>query len=67
MFDLAISLVILAALALGGGAIFLYRRGQKKQAGLMALLVLIMVANVAIWLMPTADGDSLAETAARSE
>lgn len=66
MFDFVISLVILAALALGGGAIYLLRKGQRKQAGLMALLVLIMLANVAIWLMPTADGDTLADTAARS-
>lgn len=66
MFDFIISLVILAALALGAGAFYLSRKGHTKQASLMALLAFIMVVNVAIWLIPTADGDTLADSAARS-
>lgn len=67
MFDFIVSLVVLAAIALIIGAIALWRRGNAKQAGLMALLALVMIANIAIWLIPTADGESLADVAARSE
>lgn len=64
MFDLIVSLVILAALALAGGAVVLLRKGQRKQAFLMVLLAVVMVANVAIWLVPTQSGESLADVAA---
>ncbi|KLE35187.1 hypothetical protein [Aurantiacibacter luteus] len=67
MTDLVLSLVVLAAIALLLGAVTLWRRGARKQAGLMALLVAIMAANVVIWVAPTADGDTLADVAARSE
>ena len=66
MFDFAMSLVVLAALALVAGAVFLFRRGKRKQAGLMVLLAVIMALNVAIWTVPTPDGDSLADAAARA-
>jgi len=64
MFDFIISLVVLAALALAAGAFALYRRGDRKRARLMALLVAVMVVNVAIWMVPTEGGDTLAESAA---
>ena len=66
MFDIAMSLVVLAAVALVAGAVYLYRRGRRKQAGLMVLLAVIMALNVAIWTVPTPDGDSLADAAARA-
>jgi len=57
MFDLALSLVVLSAIALVGGSLWLFRRGQhRKQAWLMALLALVMLANVAIWAIPGAPG-----------
>jgi len=57
--DLILSIVMLAAFALIGGALFLwFKRGARKQAGLMALLALIMLINVAIWTIPTATGDA---------
>lgn len=65
MFDFVISIVILAACALLGGAFVLHRKGNTRQATLMALLAVVMAVNVAIWLVPTADGDSLADAAAR--
>jgi hypothetical protein len=65
MFDLIVSLVILAAVALLAGAFVLYRKGITKQALLMGVLAFVMIANAAIWLIPTADGDSLADAAAR--
>ena len=63
MIDLVLSLVILAAIALSVGAIFVYRRGQAKQAGLMSLLAVVMLVNAAIWLAPTDSGESLADAA----
>ena len=65
MFDLAMSLVVLAAVALVAGAAYLFRKGRRKQAGLMVLLAVIMALNVAIWTIPNADGDTLANAAAR--
>lgn len=66
MFDLIVSLVILAAMALLAGAFVLYRKGIVRQALLMGVLALVMIANAAIWLIPTADGESLADSAART-
>jgi len=48
-----------AALALLAGAGFLwFKKNERKQAGLMALLALIMIANIAIWIVPTASGEA---------
>ncbi len=64
MVDFAISLVMLAAAALLAGAVFLHRRGDKQRALLMLVLALVMAGNVAIWLIPTDGGDTLAASAA---
>lgn len=64
MFDLIISLVMLAALALAGGAVYLWRKGDRQRARLMAVLVAVMVVNLAIWLVPNESGDTLGERAA---
>ena len=52
MADLALSLTMLAALALLGGAVVLWRRGDKRKALLMATAALVALANVAIWSLP---------------
>jgi drug/metabolite transporter superfamily protein YnfA len=63
--DLILSLVMLAALALVAGAAFLWFKARaRKQAGLMALLALIMLVNVAIWTIPDAAGDAPLDQAA---
>ena len=67
MFDFIVSIVILAAIALLAGAVFLFRRGNAKQAVLMAVLAAVMIANVAIWLIPTEGGESLSDVAASVE
>lgn len=55
--NITLSILMLAAFALLAGAGFLwFKRGERKQAGLMALLALIMIANIAIWIVPTPDG-----------
>lgn len=55
--ELALSLMVLAAIALVIGAILLWRKGgSNKQIGLMLLLAVIMAVNVAIWTLPDSSG-----------
>ena len=56
MLDFALTVLVIAAIALVLGAIVLWRRGVRKQAGLMVLLALIAAANVLIWTVPDAEG-----------
>ena len=57
--DTILSIIMLAAIALVVGAIFLWRRGgSPKQVLLMVILAAIMLANVAIWIVPDASGDT---------
>lgn len=59
MTDIVLSIVMLAALALVAGAVFLWRRtGQIKQPALMVLLAAIALANVLIWTIPTGTGEA---------
>ena len=64
MFDLVISIIVLAAIALAAGAFVLWRKGVTKQAMLMAILAIVMIVNVAIWLVPMNGGDTPIEAAA---
>jgi uncharacterized membrane protein len=59
MADLIVSLFMAAGVALAFGALVMGRRGNRKQAGLMAFAATIMFVNVAIWLIPTNDGATL--------
>lgn len=53
MNDLALSLMMLAALALVAGAIVRWRReGFVTQIWLMLLAAAVLFANVAIWVIP---------------
>ena len=57
MTDIVLSLVMLAAFALLGGAWLLWKRtGEAKQPLLMVRLAVIAVGNVLIWTVPTKDG-----------
>ncbi|GAB5352614.1 MAG: hypothetical protein CL574_07385 [Altererythrobacter sp.] len=59
MLDLVLSIVVLAAIALLAGAFFLWRRtGNAKNAALMVVLAFIALINVAIWTVPTTDGEA---------
>lgn len=62
--DIILSIVVLAAVALIACAIFLWRRGEVKQARLMLLLALVMIGNVLIWAVPDADGTAPMDRAA---
>ena len=51
-------------IALLAGAFYLWRnRGNTRQSLLMAVLAFVMFANVAIWLVPMADGETPIEAA----
>lgn len=63
MLDLVISIVVLAGLALIAGAVVLWRRGDAKNAALMAVLAAVMFVNIAIWMIPAEGGESLADVA----
>lgn len=57
--NLVLSIVMLAAGTLIVGAFILWRRGvPKKQPLLMLLLAVIAIANVLIWTLPDASGDT---------
>ncbi len=59
MTDIVLSIVMLAALALVGGAFALWRRtGQWKNPALMLVLAVIAVINVLIWTIPTSSGEA---------
>lgn len=63
MLDAALSLLMLAAIALVGGAVFLFRRGERKRPVLMVTLAGIMVVNLVIWTLPDRSGTTLAGAA----
>lgn len=63
MLDTALSLLMLAAIALIGGAVFLLRRGERKRPVLMLTLAGVMVMNLIIWTLPDKSGGTLAEAA----
>lgn len=57
--NIILSILMLAAFALLAGAAYLWRaKGEAKRAGLMVLLAAIMIANVAIWTVPSDDGSA---------
>lgn len=59
MLSATLSILVLAAFALVGGAIWLWRKpGMRKQALLMLILAGIAVVNVAIWTLPDDEGRS---------
>ena len=63
--DTILSVVVLVAIALVGGAIFLWRRdGLKKQVWLMLVLAVVMIVNVLIWTLPNKDGTAPIDRAA---
>ena len=59
MLDTVLSVVVLAAVMLFFGAFLLWKRtGNSKNAMLMVILALVALVNVAIWTVPTADGEA---------
>ena len=56
--DTILSIVVLAAIALVAGAVYLWRIGRRQQAGLMLVLALVMVINVLMWTVPDSSGSA---------
>ena len=62
--DTVLSVVALAALSLVAGAIYLWRKGVRKRAGLMLVLAVVMIVNVLIWTLPGSGGTAPIDRAA---
>ena len=63
--DAVLSVLVLAAVALAAGAVYLWRRqGMQRQVWLMLLLAAIMIGNVLIWTVPDKDGTAPLDRAA---
>jgi len=59
MLSTVLSLLMLLAIALVGGAIYLWRQpGRRRQAVLMLALAAIALVNLGIWTMPGKEGRS---------
>ena len=58
MLAATLSLMMLAVFALIAGALVLWRRGERKRPALMAVLVAILIINVAIWTVPDTSGEA---------
>ena len=52
MSDTIMSILILTGVLLTGGAVIIFRKGDRRRALLMLVAALVMFANVAIWLVP---------------
>ena len=52
-----LSILMLAAIAMVLGAVYLWRqRGTSKQVWLMLVPAIVLIANVAIWVVPSVNG-----------
>ena len=63
MSDLVLSLLVLGALAMCGGAWLAWQRQDRKRAALMLIAAAVMAVNVGIWTLPTSDAPTLADSA----
>jgi uncharacterized membrane protein len=62
--DIVLSLVALTAFGLVVGAIFFWRRGERRQVWLLLLLAMVLVVNLLIWTVPAGDGTAPVERVA---
>ena len=61
-----LSVVMVAALALLAGAVFLWRRGgARRQVVLLLVLAVVMIVNVLIWALPQSGGTAPMDRAAQ--
>ncbi len=52
-----LSILMLTAIVMLLGAVYLWRqRGTSKQVWLMLVLAIVLLANVAIWVVPSVNG-----------
>ncbi len=54
-----LSILVLAAVGLLGGAFIVWRKGGPlRQVVLMLVLAVVMIVNIAIWTLPDASGEA---------
>lgn len=53
MSDTIMSVLMLTGVVLTGGAVYVFRTGDRRRALLMLVAALVMFANIAVWLIPT--------------
>jgi len=59
MLSTVLSVLVLSAIGLVAGAVYLWRKpGMRRQAMLMLLAAAVAVVNVAIWTLPDGEGRS---------
>jgi NhaP-type Na+/H+ or K+/H+ antiporter len=57
-----LSILMLTAIVMLLGAVYLWRkRGTSKQVWLMLVLAIVLLANVAIWVVPSVNGTAPAQ------
>ena len=56
--NMILSLLMLAGIAPAIGAVFAYRRGDRRTALLMLVASATMLVNVGIWTLPTPTGEA---------
>ena len=57
-----LSILMLTAIVMLLGAVYLWRqRGTSKQVWLMLVLAIVVLANVAIWVVPSVNGTAPAQ------
>ena len=57
-----LSILMLTAIVMLLGAVYLWRqRGTSKQVWLMLVLAIVLLANVAIWVVPSQNGTAPAQ------
>jgi len=65
MNDIVLSLFMLVAIGLIGGAVWQWRRsGPDRNFWLVLVLAAVMLANVAIWVIPDRNGAAPVDRAA---
>ncbi|WP_317974506.1 hypothetical protein [Novosphingobium pituita] len=52
-------MLVLLTVALVAGAVFFWRRGERKRPALMLVMAVLIAADLAVWLTPVAGGPSM--------
>ena len=52
MSDTIMSILMLTGVILTAGAVYVFRKGDRRRALLMFVAALVMFGNVTIWLVP---------------
>lgn len=67
MLDTVMSMMVLAVVALAAGAVFFWRKGERKRPALMLGMAALIAADLAVWLTPVAGGPSMIDVAHQAQ